>query len=168
MRWFPLMAACGVAVASLVSHPASATAGHGLCHKCLPCQKCVPCCPPSYGYDRGMEEPRRAVRDTPRGEVIQAPLVPTMPMFAMPMMMPVMPAMATMPMGATRGGDYRDAGYRGDCCEKVDKLEAEMKNLAKSVSDLQTLMQGQNDVLKILAQDYKSRQTGTPVQAPIK
>jgi hypothetical protein len=87
-----------------------------------------------------------------------------MPVFAMPMMMPVMPAMATMPVQATRGAEPR--GATGDCCDRVDELEREMKRLARSMTELQDIVHGQTEILKVLAQDHVAHRAAEPKVAP--
>jgi hypothetical protein len=152
MRGFSLVVCAAAASLLAITTTAPSQAGH--CHHA--CKKCVICCcqngPPSY--DREAEpEPRKATR-TARS-VAPAPIVQSMPMYAMPAMfatMPVVPAMAT------RSAEPRGAS---DCCDRVDKLEIEMKNLAKAVSDLQDIVEGQTRVLEVLA-----KRTAPPTAAP--
>ena len=129
---------------AVAAAPSAATAGH--CHRGCHCHRCVPCC------QQPASEPRAAVEERPRAAtraVVQAPIVQSMPVYTMPMMyaaMPVVPAMATGP--APRAAEYRAPG---DCCDRVERLEEQMKELARSMSELQTIVHGQTEVLKVLA-----------------
>jgi hypothetical protein len=142
------LAVCVVVTSIVALTAASARGGH--CHHA--CKKCVICCcqnaPPSY--EREAEpEPRKANRPTPRS-VTPAPIVQSMPMYVMPAMfatMPVVPAAATSRSAEPRGAS--------DCCDRVDRLEDEMRKLAKAVSDLQDIVAGQTEVLEKLAERPK-------------
>jgi hypothetical protein len=139
-----LSLAIGAAFVSALVLGMASTAAAGHCHHA--CKKCVVCCcqqaPPARRSAEEDEEPRRTARAP-----VAAPIVQSMPVYAMPAMfatLPVMPAVAT-----TRAAEPRGAS---DCCERVDKLEEEMKKLAKAVGDLQVIVQGQTEVLKVLAE----------------
>lgn len=155
MRSFRPAAALLLSLASLAT-ASEAWAIHHHCKRCVPC--CCPQC--SQAAERGAEELRPRAAEP----VVRAAVVQSMPMYTMPMMyaaMPVMPAMAPQ----TRSAEPRG----GDCCERVDKLEAEMLRLSQSMRDLQTIVAGQTEILKVLANrpDGVSRgATITPDQTP--
>jgi hypothetical protein len=144
---------------AVAAAPSAARAGH--CHHRCHCHKCVPCC------EQPAREPRAAVEERPRAAtraVVQAPIVQSMPVYTMPMMyaaMPVMPAMATAP--APRAAEYRAPG---DCCERVEKLEEQMKELARSMTELQTIVHGQTEVLKVLAGRQAPREAVPLIPSP--
>jgi hypothetical protein len=139
--------------------PAAARAGH--CHHSCRCQRCVPCC------QQPAPEHREAVEERPRAATraaVPAPIVQSMPVYTMPMMyaaMPVVPAMATAP--ATRAAEYRAPG---DCCDRVEKLEEQMKELARSMTELQTIVHGQTEVLKVLAAQRPQPREAIPLAPP--
>lgn len=140
-----LHAAAALSVTVLLAAAPAASAGHLHHKRCVPC-----CCPPAAAPAPREAEPPRFRAAEP---VVRAAVVPSMPMYTMPMMYaPVMPAMAVQP---TRGAEFRGPT---DCCERVDRLELEMTKLAQSVRELQSVVQGQTEVLKILA----ARQPATP------
>jgi hypothetical protein len=144
---------------AVVAAPVVASAGH--CHRGCHCHRCVPCCQqPAPDHREAVEErPRAAAR-----AVVQAPIVQSMPVYTMPMMyaaMPVVPAMATAPV--SRAAEYRAPG---DCCERVDKLEQQMKELARSMTELQTIVHGQTEVLKQLATRPTQPREAIPLAPP--
>ena len=145
-------------IVSLVAAAAPSVASAGHCHHSCRCQRCVPCC------QQPATEPRAAVEERPRAAtraVVQAPILQSMPVYTMPMMyaaMPVVPAMATAP--TTRAAEYRAPG---DCCERVEKLEEQMKELARSMSELQTIVHGQTEVLKVLAAQRSQPREAIPL-----
>jgi hypothetical protein len=155
MRWhLQPVAICVLAFASLaLVH--SAQAFHGLhchCPTCNPCHhsccRCVVCCQQPAAPVEDRREAQETKRSTRGSDVVRAAVVPSMPMYTMPMMyaaMPVMPAVATQP---TRGAEYRGAG---DCCDRVDKLEVEMRRMAESVNNLQVLVMAQSKAIEALA-----------------
>ncbi|MBL9084512.1 MAG: hypothetical protein JNK76_22105 [Planctomycetales bacterium] len=75
------------------------------------------------------------------------------PMFAMPMMYastPVMPTMATFPAQQQQQGRGNEEGGRGagDCCDRVDRLAAEVDRLSQSVSNLQLIVDRQLQIME--------------------
>ena len=148
-------------IVSLVAAAAPSVASAGHCHHGCRCQRCVPCC------QQPAPEHREAVEERPRAAtraVVQAPIVQSMPVYTMPMMyaaMPVVPAMATAP--ASRAAEYRAPG---DCCDRVEKLEEQMKELARSMSELQTIVHGQTEVLKVLAAQRSQPREAIPLAPP--
>ncbi len=144
MRGISLAVWAAVSAVVVLTMAAGAQAGH--CHH-HHCRHCVVCCQQGPApTDRAAEEEPPPRRTTRAAAPVAASIVQSMPVYAMPAMfatMPVMPAVAT-----SRGAEPRGAT---DCCERVDKLEEEMKKLAKAVSDLQDIVQGQTEVLEKLA-----------------
>ncbi len=135
---------------ALLPTPRTATAGH--CHHC---RKVIVCCNcQGHSQGRGVEEREEAEFRNRAAQPVAAPIVNSTAVFTVPMMyatMPVMPATMTT---------SRSAGpAAGDCCERVDRLEQEMIRLQRSMHDLQTIVQGQTDIMKILAEDLKTRRT---------
>lgn len=142
MRGISLAVWAAVSAAVVLTMAASAPAGH--CHPHY-CRHCVVCCQQGPAPTRAAEEeePRRTTR---AAQPVAASIVQSMPIYTLPAVyatLPVVPAAAT-----TRAAEPRGAT---DCCERVDKLEVEMKKLAKAVSDLQDIVQGQTEVLEKLA-----------------
>jgi hypothetical protein len=145
----------GLVVGSLVASVGSAFAGHH-CHKC---PKCC-CCNGSPAA-----APAAAPAAVPQANAAansvfpQAQLVQSMPVFQTPLMfasMPVMPAMAySTPNNQPAAAPAAPREIR-DCCDRVDKLEEQMKKLAESVNNMQTLIQGQNEILKVLVKERPS------------
>ena len=141
-RLFAVAMALGLPILSFTDW---ATAG-GFCG----CRRCVVCCQcGSCGGHRG-DEPAPKSAKIRAADPVAAPIVQSMPVFSMPMMfasMPVMPAMATMPQTSSRS-----AAGGSDCCDRVDRLEDEMIRLAKSVNQLQAIVEGQTKVLEKLSE----------------
>lgn len=135
MRWLSHRAAACLSMVAVAAITPSAQAGHGHCHHNHKCAVC--CCPPAAPAERAVEERQtRRARDS----VVRAAVIPSMPMYTMPMMyaaMPMMPAVATQPTRAVepRGPD--------DCCERVRKLEEQMLKLATAVNEMQEIVAGQ-------------------------
>lgn len=136
----------GTTVAMLLALPlASWVEPASACNLCG--RRCIVCCccQGGCGHDRG-EAPRES---RSRGsDPVVAPLVQSQPVFAMPVMfasMPMMPAMA-MQQPVTRGAETKSA-----CDERIDKIETQVTNLARSVRDLQTIVEGQIRVMEKLS-----------------
>jgi hypothetical protein len=144
MRGFSLAVCAALTSLGMLSMSGAVQAGH--CHHA--CRKCVICCcqqsPPAESRSAEKDEPSKS-RSASRA-VTTAPIVQSMPVYAMPAMfatMPVMPAMATS-RSAERSATT-------DCCDRVDKLEDEMIKLARAVRNLQIVVEGQTAVLEKLA-----------------
>ena len=145
------LVAGGLVIGSLVC--GSALAGNH-CHKC---PKCCCCCNGAQGAAAAASA--STSRSENRAAVFsQAPLVQSMPVYQTPLMfasMPVMPAMAFSPASNQAGASAAPAAAPQqirDCCDRVDQLELEVKRLAVSVNQIQTLIEGQNKILNVLVE----------------
>jgi hypothetical protein len=101
---------------------------YGCCHKC--CHR--------GGRDRG------ASRGAEENNRSSAPVVSSMPVFSSPMMFTSVPVMPTL---STRSAQP-DTRSALDCCERVNRLEENVQDLARAVRDLQLLVLDQGRVLE--------------------
>lgn len=130
-----------------------ASIGPGESQACNRCRRPVCCCCASSGQrDQG----RGSFEGSRGGAPVVAPVVMSTPMFAMPMMYastPVMPTMATFPAQQQQQGRGNEEGGRGagDCCDRVDRLAAEVDRLSQSVSNLQLIVDRQLQIMERLA-----------------
>jgi hypothetical protein len=97
-------------------------------------------CEPTAKSDRGARRDRDGFRDAGPATVVSS-----MPMFAMPMMFASVPV---MPAVANRVAEP-DRSY-SDCHERLNRLENDLKGLAKAVGDLQSIVADQTKVLRKL------------------
>jgi hypothetical protein len=154
MRSFRKLALACLVILPWLASAQVADAGHG---HCLFCRMGCPCCcntcqgPPPAGARDAVDN---AARDAAPQAV--APLVSSVPYYAMPVMftgMPMMPVMtANMQTGnnANRAATDNNTGCV-DSTARIEKIENELLRLAKSVNDLQTLVKGQTDVLDAIS-----------------
>lgn len=126
-----------------------ASIGPGESQACNRCRRPVCCCCASSGH---RDEGRGSFEGSRSGAPVVAPVVMSTPMFAMPMMYastPVMPTMATFPAQQQQGRGNEEGGRgAGDCCDRVDRLAAEVDRLSQSVSNLQLIVDRQLQIME--------------------
>jgi hypothetical protein len=72
-----------------------------------------------------------------------------MPVYAMPMPMMTYAARASYEPAEARGSDCRNSESRGTT-DRISQIEDDLREVRRSIRDLQTLMEGQMDVLQKL------------------
>jgi uncharacterized protein (UPF0335 family) len=154
-----------LAATILCSGGAVAEAGHG-CGKC--CGKpacCVVCCC-GQTSERGSARNESVGNRENSAAVVPtvAPVVYSMPLFPMPMMMPTMAAPQAYYATQAPAATTESSRASRDCCDRVDRLESEMKDLAKAVNDLQVIVRGQTEIMAIIVKNQKA-DAGAPPAA---
>jgi hypothetical protein len=129
--------------------PSDASAGD-CCHLCR--RRCVVCCCCGGGSggeaasSKGGDEERTFFRRA--APPVQAQVVPMMPMFAMPMM----PMMAGNFQMAGAGASTKGPEESDRCNRRIDDLEKDVNELAKSIQNLQVVVSGQTELIKSMIQ----------------
>jgi hypothetical protein len=139
-----------VAAVPTVNVP-SVSAGDCCCHHCR--HRCGHCCC-NCGGNESHGGPISKAADGPifnRAPLVQAPIIQATPLFAMPVMYAGMPMMGGVSSPSPKDVDA-DTKH---CEERLDNLERQVSDLATSINNLQTIVNGQTELLKAIVEAKK-------------